>query len=135
MGWAALGESITGTSHRVRKVPCQDAFRFRTFGPTAEWIAIVTADGAGSASHSEIGATLVCDEFVRQVEAIGPDKLFIRDDMNALFTEARSALFAEAERLNLRPRELACTAVFAIVGPASAAFAQLGALKETQRRR
>jgi hypothetical protein len=126
MGWTALGESVTGTSHRARNVPCQDAFRFRTFGSTEEWLVIAAADGAGSASCSETGATLACDEFVRRVEAIEPDKLFSRDGMAALFAEVRSALLAEAERLNVRPRELACTALLAFVGPSSAAFAQLG---------
>jgi hypothetical protein len=126
MVWTALGESVTGTSHRARNVPCQDAFRFRTFGSAGEWLVIAAADGAGSASHSETGATLACDEFVRRVEALGPDKLFTRDGMTALFTEVRSVLLAKAERLNVRPRELACTALVAIVGPASGAFAQLG---------
>jgi hypothetical protein len=73
----------------LRNVPCQDAFRFRTFGSAAEWLVIATADGAGSASHSEIGATLACDEFVRRVEALEPDQEFTRDGMTALFTEVR----------------------------------------------
>lgn len=126
MSWTVLGESITGTSHRARNTPCQDSFRFSTFGPMGEWLIIVAADGAGSASHSEVGATLACDEFVRQVEAFQPDQCLSRKDMTQLFTEVRNALFAEAERLNVRPRELACTALLALVGPTSAAFAQLG---------
>lgn len=126
MVWTALGESVTGTSHRGRNTPCQDAFRFRTFGSTAEWLVIAAADGAGSASHSEIGATLACDEFVRRVEALEPGKLFTRDGMTALFTQARNALFGEAERLNVRPRELACTVLLAVVGPTSAVLAQIG---------
>src|SRR3954468_19873705 len=99
MVWTALGESVTGTSHRARNIPCQDAFRFCTFGSTAEWLVIAAADGAGSALHSETGATLACDEFVRRVEALEPDKLFTREGMTALFTEVRKALIAEAERL------------------------------------
>src|SRR5207302_716885 len=98
---------------------------FRTFGPMAEWLVMVTADGAGSASHSEIGATLACDEFVRRVETLEPDMLFNRDGMITLFTDVRAALLAEAERLQVAPREMACTALLAIVGPTSAAFAQL----------
>lgn len=126
MGWTTLGESVTGTSHRARNTPCQDAFRFRTLGPMSEWLMIVAADGAGSASYSEIGATLACDEFVRQVEVLEADTLFSRDGMTRLFTDVRDALFAEAERLNVRPRELACTALLVLAGPSSAAVAQVG---------
>ena len=39
-------------------------------------------DGAGSASRSEVGATLVCDELVRRVPALDPDSLFAREGMN-----------------------------------------------------
>ena len=126
MAWLVLGDSVTGTSHRARNTPCQDAFRFRTFGPMAEWLVIAAADGAGSASRSEIGATLACDEFVRRVEAAGTSTLFTRATMTELFSDVRTSIFAESERLNVRPRELACTALIAVVGPGSAAFAQLG---------
>ena len=126
MVWTALGESVAGTSHRSRNVPCQDAFRFCTFGSTGEWLVIAAADGAGSASHSEIGATVACDEFVRRVEALDPERLFTRDGMTALFTEVGMLCWPKRNVLNVRPRELACTALLAVVGPASAAFAQLG---------
>jgi hypothetical protein len=126
MLWTALGQSVTGTSHRTRNTPCQDASCFRLFGLMKEWLLIVAADGAGSATHSEIGATLACQEFARQVEATDPDTLFSSGPMTGLFSTVRAALFAEGERLNVRPRELACTALLAVVGPTSAAFAQLG---------
>ncbi|MHB1422442.1 MAG: PP2C family serine/threonine-protein phosphatase [Gemmataceae bacterium] len=126
MVWSTLGDSVAGTSHRARCVPCQDAFRFCTFGPAAEWLAIAAADGAGSASHSEIGATAACDEFVRRVAELDPEQLLTRDGMGALFSDVRAALFAAAERLAVRPRDVACTALLALVGPTSAAFAQLG---------
>jgi hypothetical protein len=126
MIWTVLGESITGTSHRARNTPCQDAFRFRTFGSIEEWLVIVAADGAGSASRSEVGATLACDEFARRVEALERDVLFTRDGMTALFAEVRNALFVEAERLAVRPREVACTVLLTVIGPTSAVFAQLG---------
>lgn len=126
MGWTTLGESVTGTSHRARTVPCQDSFRFRTFGPTEEWLVVAVADGAGSASHADVGATIACDDFVQRVAASECDVLFTRNGMERLFADVRTALFAEAELLNLRPREVACTALLAVLGPTSAAFAQLG---------
>lgn len=126
MTWTVLGDSVTGTSHRTRNTPCQDAFRILTFGPMAEWLVVAVADGAGSSSHSEIGATMACDEFVRRIETFQPDGLFTRDGTLELFASVRRTLVAEADALGVRARELACTALFAIVGPESAAFAQVG---------
>jgi hypothetical protein len=126
MVWAILGEAVTGTSHRARNAPCQDAFRLRMFGPGAEWLLIAAADGAGSASHAEVGATVACGEFARRIETLGPDVVCSRDGMVALFHGVRATVLAEAERLDVSPRDLACTALLAVVGPSSAAFAQLG---------
>lgn len=124
--WAVLGESVTGTGHRGRNALCQDALRFQTFGPADEWLVVAVADGAGTARHSDVGAMRACDELVRLVTAAEPVGVMTRDGVTALFAEARETVFTEAERLNVRPRELACTALLAVVGPESAALAQLG---------
>ncbi len=126
MTWVALGESVTGSSHRTRNIPCQDAFRFRTFGAVSEWLGIVIADGAGSALHSDVGATLACDELVRQIETLQSDVLLSRDGIIALFGGVRDTLLAEAQSRGVPPRELACTLLLAVVGLESATFAQLG---------
>ena len=126
MTWVALGECVTGTAHRGRGTPCQDAFRFRTLSPAGEWLAVAVADGAGSASHAEAGATLACDEFARRVGLVDPACLSTRNAIVELFAGVRDALVAEAARLGVPPRELACTALLAVVGPESAALAQVG---------
>jgi hypothetical protein len=117
---------MAGTSHRMRNVPCQDVFRCGTFGPSAEWLAVAVSDGAGSAAHSEVGAALVSAELLRRAELYEPAVLATRDGMIELFTAARNALILEAQARDVRPRELACTAILALVGPDSATFAQLG---------
>src|SRR5437867_2969730 len=104
MVWSTLGASVAGTSHRQRCVPCQDAFRLCAFGPVGEWLAIAAADGAGSASHSEVGATTACDELVRRVQ-LNPEQLLAREAIGTLFSEVRPSLFARAESLGVRPRE------------------------------
>ncbi len=124
--WAVLGDRCTGTSHRTRNTPCQDAFRYQEFGESAEWLVIAVADGAGSAAHSEIGAALVCDELVSRVPNITPEKLANRDEIVELFATVRDAVIAEAERLLTVPRELACTVLLCVIGPTMATFAQLG---------
>ncbi len=126
MPWTILGDCVSGTSHRARNLPCQDACRFRPFGPRADWLVVVAADGAGSSSHSQVGANLVCEEWIKRVEGIDPESLFSREAITELLHEVRETLVAEAQRLSLVERDLACTVLLAIVGPASAAFAQIG---------
>ena len=126
MQWSVLGESVAGTSHAAGGTPCQDAFRFRTIGIGAKKLAIVAADGAGSASHSEAGATLVCDEIIRRLEAESTDDPMTREQMLDLLANVRAILIREAQLLNVAPRELACTVLIAITGPDRATFAQIG---------
>ena len=126
LAWSVLGESVTGTGHRANAVPCQDAFRFRPFGPESRWLAVAVADGAGSATHAEVGATMTCDELVRRVALGTPETLLTPDGLTELFCGVRDAVLAEAERLGVPGRELACTALLAVVGPTAAAFAQVG---------
>lgn len=126
MKWTSLGDSVTGTAHRTRNIPCQDAFCFRTFGVTGNWLVIAVADGAGSALFSEIGATIVCNEFVQIIEQLEPDIIYSRDHMIALFGRVRKTLEEEAQRRNINIRELACTVLLAVLGPDSAFFAQIG---------
>ena len=126
MSWSVLGESVAGTAHLARNLPCQDAFRFRLFGTNEEWLLLVVTDGAGSASHSEHGARVACDEFIRRIETSDPAELFTRETMCALFTQVSNLLFVEAEHLGVSVRELACTLLLALVGPTNAVFAQVG---------
>ena len=126
MTWKVLGESVIGTSHQRHGLPCQDAARFKLFGAANDWLVAVVADGAGSAAHAEIGAALTCSEVVHRIESAKADAFFTREEMCGLFADVRQTLIAEAARLGVSPRELACTALVAVIGPAAAAFAQLG---------
>lgn len=121
-----LGEKAAGTSHNGRGTPCQDAFAYRTFGVYGEWLVVAVADGAGTASHSEIGSVLACEELVKRVENSEPKILSFHEEALSVFHGVRTALIAEAERLQVRPRELACTLLLAVVGPDGATFAQVG---------
>src|SRR5262245_27666782 len=111
MLWATLGCSVVGTSHRARSVPCQDVSRVCAFGPGSEWLVIAVADGAGSASRSEVGAAAACVEFVRLITTFDHDRLFTKDGMVAVISDVRAALFDAAGRLGVAPREVACTAL------------------------
>jgi hypothetical protein len=126
VNWVVVGDSVTGTSHRTRNTPCQDEVRYRTFGPAKDWLVVAAADGAGSSAHSELGARLVCDELVKRAQLCATAPTFSREWAVELFGAVRNEVVAEAERREVRPRELACTALLAIVGPDRAAFMQLG---------
>jgi len=93
-------------------------------------ICIVCSDGAGSATHSDVGSKLACEAvltFVRnkleQCGSVGglSDEL-IRDAYRA----ADARLAAEAESLDVKKREFACTLLLAIVDSEGALFAQIG---------
>jgi hypothetical protein len=124
--WAVIADSVAGTSHERRGVPCQDAFRFVTFGPANDWLLVAVADGAGSATHAEAGATLACDALARRAAELPAETLLGRDALLSLIAEVRGELVAAAARFGVPPRELACTALVAVAGPAGAAFAQVG---------
>jgi hypothetical protein len=126
MTWLVVGDSVTGTSHRARNTPCQDAFRFGLVGPAQDFLVIAVVDGAGSAARSEIGAALTCDQFLERVQASQPEALLKRDAVLSLFTDVRAALVEEACKLAVPPRELACTAMLCVADANSAAFAQVG---------
>src|SRR4051794_20412293 len=126
MHWMTLGESATGTSHVARESPCQDAFRVVTFGENGEWLVIAVSDGAGSASLSEIGSTFVCDEFVQRVTQIPEIERWKPDSIINLYSEVRLGLLSEAQARGVSARELACTALLALIGPTKSIFAQLG---------
>ena len=124
--WQVLGDRVTGTAHVKRAIPCQDAFDFERFGPDDGWLIVAVADGAGSASHSEVGSRLACDELVRHVVELPAGTDYAQLDMARAFAAAREVISAKAAELGLRPRDLATTALLAVVGPESAVFGQIG---------
>jgi hypothetical protein len=57
MEWKSCGTSVIGSYHREGPIPCQDAHAIRIGDAGA--LALVVADGAGSASRSATGAALL----------------------------------------------------------------------------
>src|SRR4051812_5536758 len=129
--WKVLAESVVGSGHTVRGEPCQDAHALSVIEFYRQSVLVIAAaDGAGSASLAEIGARLACDGLMRVVgddlarrsaiNGIGPS------DMEEWFVRVHATLVEESERRGCKLRDLACTAILAVVGDDSAAFAQLG---------
>jgi len=52
--WQVIGAAVQGLSHQKQGLPCQDALEFRCLPDGVLLVAL--ADGAGSATRSEVGA-------------------------------------------------------------------------------
>lgn len=127
--WKVLAESARGTSHAATGLECQDVARFARVGSDAgEYIVLVCADGAGSATHALLGATTACESVLRSAEkvlATGAAELTALT-LYTWFSVAHADVKVQAAAASVAPRELACTLLVAVLGPASAAFAQIG---------
>ena len=126
MRWTLLDACLPGTSHRNRNIPCQDAFRTRVFGPAADSLVVAVADGAGSSTLGDVGASIACEILIEQVEIRNSDAIWTQNEIIELFSQARKALDTEASKRGVPPRELACTLLLAVVSADAATFAQLG---------
>ncbi len=62
--WLQFCTSLTGTSHLAHRTPCQDASAITRLGPSGEIVILALSDGAGSASHSDIGSQTVVSHWL-----------------------------------------------------------------------
>lgn len=95
-----------------------------------ECLIIACADGAGSASEGALGAAMACQSVcLRARDALSSD-LHVNDlnEHRVLdwYTQVRDDLTEEASRRGIRPRELACTLLTAVLSPYAGIFAQVG---------
>jgi len=134
--WKCVHGSVVGTSHVDDDLPCQDCCDVRVVDLDGE-IALVAcvADGAGSASHSDIGSTTACRTFQALVadhgwrlSELGADE-FAQAFEGVVVTwcrQMRSAIETEATELGTPVRQLACTFLGAIIFGNHAGFIQIG---------
>jgi hypothetical protein len=62
--WKAIECHAIGVSHQKQGMPCQDYGKYQILGDV---IVGAVADGAGSAKHSDLGATLVVESVVNHL--------------------------------------------------------------------
>jgi hypothetical protein len=129
--WRHLADSVMGTSHERSGTPCQDNHRVTNYKVDEnDYLIIACSDGAGTASHADVGSRIACEVAVEHICSFldtnktlqGAD----RDVAMAWLKAVRDRLCAEAEILGVEVRQLACTLLLAIVGPDRSTFAQLG---------
>jgi hypothetical protein len=126
--WRVIGASIQGASHEKNAKPCEDAHQWKQVKDT---LIGVVADGAGSASHAEIGSAVASKAALGALEtALGKRSPANEDDWKELFLgaakQARAAVEKEAETRKIRPRDLASTLVCCAIAPDWMGAMQIG---------
>jgi hypothetical protein len=130
--WKYTLASVVGTSHTKTGAPCQDASACRLLNTvnSEPVLVAVAADGAGSASHAEVGSALACDLFIGEMNAFFENgsgiQDFTRDFAAAWIAHFHNEVTYRAEAEGLRPRDFACTLLVAVVGAEMSVFLQIG---------
>lgn len=129
--WRHVHASAQGTSHASTGAPCQDAASARLVSSVdGDVLVLACSDGAGSASHSHLGARWACDTVLGEVSdflaAGGSVATVTRAHAEDWYLQAHRCLAERAAEEGLAPRQLACTLLVAVVAPTASAFMQIG---------
>ena len=125
-GWRYAAASVIGTSHKISPEGlCQDSYSSQYCKNPGAFVAVVS-DGAGSASHSQVGSRYTCDFIVRRIAASEPSIVFSHGFAADSLEILRHELFEQADALDLTIRDLACTLLVAVIAPGNASFWQIG---------
>lgn len=138
-GWRVFAASVRGRDHEARQEPGQDRFaivRRAEPGTGRTLLAIVAADGAGSARKSWAGAWAACRSIREGVEALPgrnargitpySAEFWTDDVIERLFETAYASVAQWSRALNATVDDLATTLNVAIVGDGFARFARVG---------
>ena len=128
--WKVVSDSVTGESHLRVGTVCQDSHHFARFRD--DILIGAVADGAGSASKSEIGSHLAVITAVETLERFFernhlPDE---EGDWRTLLLStlraAQQAVIEEAEKREAPVRELASTLILFVASKSFVAATQIG---------
>jgi hypothetical protein len=123
-----FGASVVGPLHVQKSIPCQDACAFESLPPESAVIAV--ADGLGSASRSDIGAT----EAVRVAVQTAKEMILgqqieeskLGGVVRAAVASARKAIEDKAIEEQCSVRDLACTIIVVAIRGDSMTVAHIG---------
>jgi serine/threonine protein phosphatase PrpC len=128
--WRVVAASVCGTSHQKVGKPCQDVQHW-SVAPGGVLVATV-ADGAGSASLGEVGATIAAWTAAATVSTPQhrtrwPDGVEAwRACLTQAISTARAAVEVAAEIRQVSPRELATTLILVVATSSLVAMMQVG---------
>jgi hypothetical protein len=129
--WKLLCDSVSGVSHEISGLPCQDYYLAECLPAADENVLVlVCADGAGSAKHADLGAKTATLTIAREIREAVEGGLRVsaidRESMLAWHRHARELLRVEAGLRSAPLRDFACTMLTAVVGEQAATFSQIG---------
>jgi serine/threonine protein phosphatase PrpC len=130
--WKFAFASVIGTSHITAAKSCQDKSECCVLESASypTWLAAIVADGAGSASNAEVGASLACSLFIQEVNDLfwtdGQIRDITRKFAQDWLTRFQNEVTIRAYAEQIAPREFACTVLAAVIGEDCAAFFQVG---------
>jgi hypothetical protein len=125
-----MGESVAGSSHEKRGIPCQDFHDWAIL--TEDVLAITVADGAGSANKAEIGSCIAAQTAINYIKdrsslpAPMDNDAVWNEFLKEAFKASRESLMAYSHRHGLTLSDLATTLILVLASPEVCAVAQLG---------
>ncbi|MGD1938321.1 MAG: PP2C family serine/threonine-protein phosphatase [Cyanophyceae cyanobacterium] len=140
MPWTVIGQSVIGTGHERRSQPCQDAWAWKAIN--GDHLCVAVADGAGSASHSEVGARTTVATAVEKVAQIITERAEghsppHNDSMTSeleqwrlpltqVIEKVQKELKLTAQQKEISLRDLACTLLIMLWTPQGIVALQVG---------
>ena len=132
--WHQFCTSLTGTSHLAHRTPCQDASALTRLGPSGEIVILALSDGAGSASHSDIGAQTVVRHWLEYFTTLlhqcpDPDAVLAEcglPELHAILADIRNSVESHALAFEVSPSDFSATLLGAVLTPSGALVAQVG---------
>jgi Protein phosphatase 2C len=120
MHWRTAAASVIGTSHVKSEQPCQDFSQCVTIGDT---LICAVADGAGSASLSDVGAKIAVTRFI---DTFGTASEIDHASMAQWLDSLVNYLGQEANDRQAETRDYACTLLGVIAMPNHTFYFQIG---------
>jgi len=132
--WLDVSTSIAGTSHALKGTVCQDASAIARLGPSGEVLILALSDGAGSASHSDLGAQTVVrqwmDYFTTLLDQCPNPGAILEDcgtpELHSILGGIRKSIEADALAYEVNPSDFSATLLGAVLTPSHALVAQVG---------
>ena len=128
--WRVAAAQKCGSRHEAAGANCEDSYRTATISPDVLLIAV--ADGAGSASHAELGANMLCEKSLEYLNSrlAQPDGLptatTVERILRETMTAAWDAVQATAKAGELDVRDLSSTLILVVARRDFIAAAQVG---------